>query len=105
MMAVPFRVAFDTSLVTFLLLKHWWVDKKCDPPYELFGGRVDFWDFAAAAGLILHKYERAGRCLSALVTEYTDHLIAIVDKETRRPKGLEMHDLARMVVEKFKDQE
>jgi len=105
MMAIQTRVAMDASLVTFHLLNHWWIDKQCDPPYLLFGGELLFTEFAAAAGLILERYESAGRCWSELVAEYTDRLIAIVEKEARRPKGQEMHDLAKQVVEKFKEQE
>lgn len=102
-MASLTRSVLDTSAVTFHLLRHWWVEKKCDPPYDLFGGKMEFWDFSAAAGMILERYERVGRCWPTLIAEYTDQLIAIVEDENRRPKGQEMHDLAKSVAEKFKD--
>jgi len=94
-----------TTIITFLLLKHWWADRQVEPPFEIVGGVRPFWEFASGAALILDKYHSCCDNWVQVATEYTDHLIAIFDEQHRRPQGKEMHGLAQQTVAKYVEAE
>ena len=94
-------LSYKVSLAMYLLLKHWWVDCKRDPPYDIFGSEFEFWEFAAGVGQITNRYARCHFSWIEITTEFTRRLTTIIDNESRRPNGQEMNKLAKLVVGEF----